>query len=64
MLAAPEANVPKFTQLIDKFYKAYPKTRPLTPKESVERLLAYIASVGPADTGVFQPSPEFDDSAQ
>ena len=56
--------MPKFTQLIDKFYKAYPKTRLLTPKESVERLLAYIASVGPADTGVFQPSPEFDDSAQ
>ncbi|KAH9922392.1 NAD-P-binding protein [Fomitopsis serialis] len=61
---APEGNIPKFNTIAKKFYGAFPKTRPLAPQEAVERLLVYIANIGPADSGSFKPSLEFDTSTQ
>ncbi|TFY61328.1 hypothetical protein EVJ58_g4574 [Rhodofomes roseus] len=60
----PEGSVPKFKVIAKKFYDAFPKTRSLTPQEAVERLLVYIESIGPADSGSFKPSLEFDTSTQ
>jgi len=34
---APEGNIPKFNTIAKKLYGAFPKMRPLTPQEAIER---------------------------
>ena len=57
--AAMQKNMHLFQKIMKDMFTAYPKSAPITPEESARRLISFIESAGPAQSGKFEPSREF-----
>lgn len=54
-----QKNMHLFQKILTGMFAAFPKSASLTPEESVRRLISFIESAGPAQSGKFEPSQEF-----
>ncbi|KAH9929440.1 NAD-P-binding protein [Fomitopsis serialis] len=55
----PEELMPTVNKIMNGIYAAFPKATMITPEESCRRLVSFIDSAGPADSGIFHPSTEY-----
>ncbi|KAH9929441.1 uncharacterized protein B0H18DRAFT_211604 [Fomitopsis serialis] len=56
-----EELMPTVNKIMNGILAAFPKATTITPEESCRRLVSFIDSAGPADSGIFHPSAEYID---
>lgn len=54
-----EAQLPMAMKVMGGIQAAYPKAANFTPEESARRLISFMQSVGPTESGIFHRSPQF-----
>lgn len=54
-----QKNMHLFQKILQEMFAAFPRAVSLTPEESARRLISFIDSAGPAQSGKFEPSKEY-----
>ncbi|KAI0729760.1 hypothetical protein C8Q72DRAFT_884089 [Fomitopsis betulina] len=54
-----QKNMHLFQKILQEMFAAFPRAVSLTPEESARRLISFIDSAGPSQSGKFEPSKEY-----